>query len=125
VCHALYPIRTGPSVTSPSRDPGTALPSEPDGPRRPDILVRSEQRAGWARIHGCDRGIGLPATQLDRFFEPFVRLHAADVYPGTGIRFAFVRSPRRALEGMGGRVGAESELGAGSDLWIELREVTR
>jgi signal transduction histidine kinase len=90
VCHALYPIRTGPSVTSPSRDPGTALPSEPDGPRRPDILVRSEQRAGWAGIHGCDRGIGLPATQLDRFFEPFVRLHAADVYPGTGIRFAFV-----------------------------------
>lgn len=122
MCYALYRTRTGPSVTSLSRDPGTALPSEPDGPQRPDLLVHSEQRAGWARIHVCDRGIGLPATQLDRSFEPFVRLHAADVYPGTGIGLAFVR---RALEGMGGRVGAESELGVGSDRWIELREVTR
>jgi signal transduction histidine kinase len=40
-------------------------------------------------------------------------------YAGTGIGLAIVR---RGIERMGGHVGLESALGAGSRFWVELPE---
>ena len=53
----------------------------------------------------------------DKIFEIFQRLHRAEDYPGTGIGLAMVH---KAMERMGGRVWAESELGAGAVFYLQL-----
>jgi PAS domain S-box-containing protein len=64
-----------------------------------------------------DNGIGIAPENLKRIFNIFERIHSDSKYPGTGIGLAIVR---RAVERMGGSVGAESESGKGSRFWIQL-----
>jgi signal transduction histidine kinase len=64
-----------------------------------------------------DNGIGIPAESQQDIFNPFVRLHSNEIYPGSGIGLAIVR---KGVERMGGRVGVESETGRGSRFWFEL-----
>ena len=52
-----------------------------------------------------------------KIFEIFQRLHRAEEYPGTGIGLAMVH---KAMERIGGRVWAESQLGAGAIFFLEL-----
>lgn len=72
------------------------------------------------RVGIRDTGIGIALEDMDRLFQPFVRLasksHQED---GTGIGLVITR---RLAELMGGRVGATSELGKGSTFWIDLAE---
>jgi signal transduction histidine kinase len=58
-----------------------------------------------------DNGIGFDAALVEKLFEPFQRLHATDVHPGTGIGTTIVA---RAIERQGGRVWAEGESGRGA-----------
>jgi hypothetical protein len=53
----------------------------------------------------------------DKIFEIFQRLQRAEEYPGTGIGLAMVH---KAMERMGGRVWAESSLGAGAVFYLQL-----
>jgi signal transduction histidine kinase len=64
-----------------------------------------------------DFGIGFLPAHRERIFDPFERLHPSYTYPGTGIGLAIVR---KGVERMGGRTGANSEPGKGSEFWIEL-----
>ena len=66
-----------------------------------------------------DNGIGIEEKNYERIFRMFERAHHATDYEGTGIGLAIVH---KATERMGGRVGVESNLGAGSTFWIELRK---
>jgi signal transduction histidine kinase len=66
-----------------------------------------------------DNGIGVDPQYHGRIFGVFERLHAGNVYPGTGIGLAIVK---RAIERMGGLVGVESRGPHGSVFWIKLRE---
>jgi signal transduction histidine kinase/PAS domain-containing protein len=84
---------------------------------RPDIRLRVERRGDQARLWVEDNGIGISPEYLETIFKPFERLHSVDTYSGTGLGLAIVR---KAVERMGGRTGAESELGKGSRFWIEL-----
>ena len=63
-----------------------------------------------------DNGIGVPADQRERIFEPFQRA-STESYEGTGMGLAIVR---KAAERMGGKAGVDSEPGEGSCFWIEL-----
>jgi signal transduction histidine kinase len=47
------------------------------------------------------------------------RIHPATAYEGTGIGLTIVR---KAIERMGAQVGFESELGKGSNFWIQLKK---
>jgi PAS domain S-box-containing protein len=71
------------------------------------------------RIEVVDTGIGIEPSILDHMFEPFTQADASTTrnYGGTGFGLAIAR---QLIELMGGTVGAESELGAGSTFWIEL-----
>jgi len=71
------------------------------------------------RIEVIDTGIGIEPSILDHMFEPFTQADASTTrnYGGTGLGLAIAR---QLIELMGGTVGAESELGAGSTFWIEL-----
>ena len=67
----------------------------------------------FARVEVRDDGIGIPANQLDRIFEPFVQVDAqlTRTREGTGLGLAISRDLAR---GLGGELTATSTLGAGS-----------
>jgi signal transduction histidine kinase len=83
----------------------------------PEIEFRAEVRANnIVRLSIKDNGIGIAAEHHDRVFHIFEQLNRKR-YPGTGIGLSIVR---KGVERMGGRVGLESEVGVGSQFWIEL-----
>lgn len=70
------------------------------------------------RISVRDTGAGLAPEQLAQLFQPFNRLgREASTEEGTGIGLVVTK---RLIEMMGGTIGADSVVGAGSVFWIEL-----
>ncbi len=94
---------------------GNALKFVPPG-RTPQVMVRCEERGGRIRVTVRDNGVGVPADQQEKIFGVFQRLHGSE-YAGTGIGLSIVK---KAIERMGGAVGVESQVGRGSEFWIEL-----
>ncbi len=83
----------------------------------PEILIRSEPRAGQVRVWIEDNGIGIKPEYQGRLFGMFERIHPEGRYEGTGIGLAIVR---KATERMGGKVGVESDGTHGSRFWVQL-----
>jgi signal transduction histidine kinase len=70
------------------------------------------------RVSVEDTGQGLTQAQLDQLFDPFNRLgQELGTEAGTGIGLVICK---RLVELMGGRIGVESTVGAGSCFWFEL-----
>jgi PAS domain S-box-containing protein len=76
----------------------------------PEIQVAGEQRGAEWVIRIEDNGLGIAAGDHDRVFKPFIRLASRDI-PGTGLGLAVCK---KIVEGFGGKIWVESELGAGS-----------
>jgi PAS domain S-box-containing protein len=71
-----------------------------------------------ARITVVDDGIGIPADQRSKLFEPFQRAgQETGPIEGTGIGLVI---SKRLAELMQGRVGFGSEVGVGSRFWVEV-----
>ena len=86
----------------------------------PRLEVSAEAaEGGLVRVWFRDNGIGVAAEDHDRIFRLFERVHPNEKYEGTGIGLSIVR---KATERMGARVGFESQLGNGSNFWIEVKE---
>lgn len=81
------------------------------------VGVALRQAAGGTRITVSDTGIGIPPEDLARLFGRFHRGRNAAAYPGSGLGLAIVKA---IVEGQGGRVGAASRLGEGTEVWVEL-----
>jgi two-component system sensor histidine kinase/response regulator len=71
------------------------------------------------RVEVVDTGIGMAPESVERLFEPFAQADASTTrrYGGTGLGMAI---SRQLVEAMGGTIGVESELGRGSDFWVDL-----
>jgi CheY-like chemotaxis protein len=70
------------------------------------------------RISVRDTGAGLSADQLAQLFQPFNRLGQHDsAEEGTGIGLVVTR---QLVELMGGQIGVESVVGAGTVFWVEF-----
>jgi CheY-like chemotaxis protein len=71
------------------------------------------------RVEVSDTGIGIDPGIVDQMFEPFTQADASTTrnYGGTGLGLAIVRE---LVELMGGSVGCESEIDAGSTFHFEL-----
>jgi PAS domain S-box-containing protein len=77
----------------------------------PQVHVSAEETdSGW-RFSVRDNGIGMDQNDLKKIFDVFRRLHAQELFPGTGIGLAVCKA---VVERHGGRIWAESEKGVGS-----------
>jgi signal transduction histidine kinase len=83
----------------------------------PHVTFTATVDNGLCRITVADRGIGIPAEEQGRIFQPFVRLHGEESYPGAGLGLA---AASKAVQLMDGRIGVESKPGTGSTFWIIL-----
>lgn len=88
-----------------------------EGQEGDDICLRFEVR---------DTGIGIPPDKLPHLFQMFVQADSSISrhYGGTGLGLAICKG---LAEQMGGQVGANSTLGAGSTFWctVHVRGVQR
>ena len=81
----------------------------------------TESTPGRICISIRDTGSGLSPEQLTQLFQPFNRLgQEAGTVEGTGIGLVVTK---QLVELMGGKIGVESTVGAGSVFWFELISV--
>lgn len=87
-------------------------------PDRP-LLVRIDLRAEGDQLllTVADNGIGFDRVYADKIFEPFLRLHAASDFAGSGIGLAICR---RVATRYGGTIAAEGEPGKGATFTVRL-----
>ena len=88
-------------------------------PPQSGVEVAVRVRDGWARIEVRDHGSGIPEEFRPRIFQKFSQADASDARSkgGTGLGLAISKA---LMEGMGGRVGFESEVGQGTCFYCEL-----
>jgi PAS domain S-box-containing protein len=82
------------------------------------VAFRAEIGASSVRITVIDDGVGIPESKRDKIFEPFQRAgQEAGPIEGTGIGLTI---SKRLAEIMRATVGFQSEVGRGSEFWIEV-----
>lgn len=83
------------------------------------VRIRAEARDGGVRIALRDGGPGIAPQHLPRLFERFYRVDAgrSRASGGTGLGLSIAK---HLAEAMGGKVGAESAVGLGSEFWLWL-----
>ncbi|MCO4743693.1 MAG: response regulator [Proteobacteria bacterium] len=83
------------------------------------VIVRTRSEAGKLLFEVVDTGVGIPEERLESLFRPFVQADASTNrrFGGTGLGLAV---SRRLVEAMGGTIGVESTLGAGSRFWFAI-----
>ena len=85
------------------------------------IEISSRSIAGEVAYCVKDNGVGFATEFPGDLFAPFKRLHGRD-FEGTGIGLATVA---RIIQRHGGRVWAESQLGAGAEFFFTIGEEPR
>jgi two-component system CheB/CheR fusion protein len=85
--------------------------------KRPHIEIRADLRGDAWLFSVRDNGIGMDPNDVERIFTLFQRLHARDIYTGTGIGLALCK---RIVERHGGRIWVESQPGEGATFTFTL-----
>jgi PAS domain S-box-containing protein len=83
-----------------------------------NVTFAVAQRSRVVRVSVIDDGMGIPADKQAKLFEPFQRAgQETGPIEGTGIGLTI---SKRLAELMSGRVGFTSEVGSGSEFWIDI-----
>ena len=85
----------------------------------PRLEISAEVTEESIRVWFKDNGIGIAPENHERIFHLFERIHPATEFEGTGIGLPIVR---KAIERMGAQVGFDSELGRGSQFWMQFKK---
>jgi PAS domain S-box-containing protein len=81
------------------------------------IELGGTQEGDWVQLWVQDNGSGIPFAELEHIFEKYTRLKEQDSASGLGVGLAFCRL---AVNGHGGKIWAESEVGKGSKFILTL-----
>lgn len=83
------------------------------------VTIRLEQEGATVVLEVADTGIGIPARDLPRLFEPFFRAANARAYSseGTGLGLAYVKE---VVDRHGGTIEVHSQEGEGSRFIVRL-----
>jgi two-component system sensor histidine kinase KdpD len=81
------------------------------------IEIEVQRYKEWARITIADRGIGIPAEDLERVFDKFYRVQNPDNISGTGLGLAICRG---IVEAHQGRITAANRPNGGTTITIDL-----
>jgi K+-sensing histidine kinase KdpD len=86
------------------------------------IVIRGEERPSDVVIMVADQGIGISPEDLIPLFERYFRVRSlANLHiPGTGLGLPITRA---IVEGHGGRIWAESNLGEGTTIYFSLPKI--
>lgn len=84
-------------------------------PPKVEIAVKEEERFYIFSVK--DNGIGIDARYTKQIFHIFERLHPQEAFEGTGAGLAICR---KVIEGYGGRIWVESQLGEGTTFFLTL-----
>jgi len=77
------------------------------------VLVKETDTEHWTGVE--DNGVGFNMRQKEQVFDLFSRLHPSELYEGTGLGLAVVRS---LCERFGGRAWAEGKVNQGATFWL-------
>ena len=83
-------------------------------------LQAREPHAVRVRFEVQDSGVGIPAQELERVFQPFTQFGGGTrsrLSGGTGLGLSI---SQRIIEAMGGRIEVSSRVGGGSSFWFTL-----
>jgi signal transduction histidine kinase len=86
-----------------------ALKFRSDAP--PRVEISAAQMDGEWSFRVADNGIGIEETYAERVFVIFQRLHARELYPGTGIGLALCK---KIVEFHGGRIWIDTDVPEGT-----------
>jgi signal transduction histidine kinase len=84
----------------------------------PRIRLWTEPRGSVVRLWIEDNGMGIDPQYHERIFKVFESLYPSQSQQGTGMGLAIVKQGAQRL---GGQVGVESRVGAGSRFWVEFQ----
>jgi NtrC-family two-component system sensor histidine kinase KinB len=81
------------------------------------IELGGKQDGDWVHLWVLDNGSGIPFAEQELIFEKFIRLKGQENVSGLGVGLAFCRL---AVNGHGGKIWVESEVGKGSKFTLTL-----
>lgn len=79
------------------------------------ITIGFSQRPGWVRFYVRDTGIGIPEEERAKIFDRFYKVDTFTQGTGLGLPIC-----KNIAEQLGGRIGVDSAVGAGSCFWVEI-----
>lgn len=79
------------------------------------ITIGFSQRPGWVRFYVRDTGIGVPEEERAKIFDRFYKVDTFTQGTGLGLPIC-----KNIAEQLGGRIGVDSAVGAGSCFWVEI-----
>jgi signal transduction histidine kinase len=82
-----------------------------------EVVVKARRADSEVLIEVSDSGSGIAPEEVDRIFERFYRGSGSLEQEGFGLGLSIAK---RMVDVMGGRIGVESEEGAGSTFWVRL-----
>lgn len=86
-------------------------------PKEKMVHVQLREQNTDVILEICDKGIGIPPTDLQHLFEPFHRGENVGVVAGTGLGLVIVKE---AVELHGGTITVKSLIGTGTTVTVQL-----